>query len=106
MIRNVIFEVLNFRNKRDWKQFHTGENLAKSISIEAAELLEEFQWNPKERDLENLKQELADILIYCILLADAYNLDIEQVILEKLKENEIKYPVETSKGSSKKYNEK
>lgn len=99
-------KIVDFRNSRDWKKFHTGENLAKSISIEAAELLEEFQWSNKERNLDNLKKELADILIYCILFADAYNLDIEQVILEKLKENEIKYPVETSKGSSKKYNEK
>ena len=99
-------KIVDFRNSRDWKQFHTGENLAKSISIEAAELLEEFQWNSHERNMENLKKELADILIYCILMADNYNLDIEQIILDKLAENEIKYPVEMSKGSSKKYNEK
>jgi len=106
MNNQIIRKILEFRNERDWKQFHTGDNLAKSISIEAAELLEEFQWNSHERNLENLKKELADILIYCILMADTYNLDIEQIILDKLAENEIKYPVEMSKGSSKKYNEK
>jgi len=106
MNKETIRKIIDFRNSRDWKQFHTGENLAKSIAIEAAELLEEFQWQNTERNLDNLKKELADILIYCILMADAYALDIEKIILEKLEENELKYPVEKSKGSSKKYNEK
>jgi NTP pyrophosphatase (non-canonical NTP hydrolase) len=105
MNKEIIDKIIAFRNLRDWKQFHTGENLAKSIVIEAAELLEEFQWNGKERHLENLKKELADVLIYCVLMADAYNLDIDQIITEKLAENEMKYPVDKSKGSSKKYNE-
>jgi len=106
MNKETIKKIIDFRNSRDWKQFHTGENLAKSIAIEAAELLEEFQWQLTERNRDNLKKELADILIYCILMADAYDLDIEKIILEKLEENELKYPVEKSKGSSKKYNEK
>jgi len=106
MNKETIRKIIDFRNSSDWKQFHTGENLAKSIAIEAAELLEEFQWQNTERNLDNLKKELADILIYCILMADAYALDIEKIILEKLEENELKYPVEKSKGSSKKYNEK
>jgi len=106
MNKATIKKILDFRNSRDWKQFHTGENLAKSIAIEAAELLEEFQWQPKEKNIDNLRKELADVFIYCILMADTYDFDIEKIILEKLEENELKYPVEKSKGSSKKYNEK
>ncbi|MFA5235742.1 MAG: nucleotide pyrophosphohydrolase [Bacilli bacterium] len=102
MNKQIIEKILAFRNSRDWKQFHTGENLAKSIVIEAAELLEEFQWKSWERNPDNLRKELADVLIYCVLMAEAYNLDIEQIILEKLAENELKYPVEKAKGSSKK----
>ena len=105
MNKELIKKIIDFRNSRDWKQFHSGENLAKSISIEAAELLEEFQWQHKEKNIANLRKELADVLIYCVLMADAYNLDIEQIILEKIAENELKYPVDKSKGSSKTYNE-
>jgi NTP pyrophosphatase (non-canonical NTP hydrolase) len=105
MDKQVIEKIIAFRNARDWKQFHTGENLAKSIVIEAAELLEEFQWKSTERNPDNLKKELADVLIYCILMAETYGLDIDQIITEKLAENELKYPIEKSKGSSKKYNE-
>ena len=105
MDNNIIKKILHFRDNRDWKQFHSPENLAKSILIEAAELLEEFQWQSKEKNVDNLKNELADVLIYCLLLADHYKLDINQIILDKLKENELKYPVEVVKGKSKKYNE-
>lgn len=105
MNKELIRKIVAFRDSRDWKQFHSGENLAKSILIEAAELLEEFQWQSKEKNIDNLRKELADVLIYCILLADAYDLDIEKIIEEKLLENELKYPIEKSKGNSKKYNE-
>jgi NTP pyrophosphatase (non-canonical NTP hydrolase) len=105
MNKKMIEKILKFRNDRDWKQFHSPENLAKSILIEAAELLEEFQWQSVEKNVGNLKKELADVLIYCILLAEHYNLDINQIILDKLGENELKYPVEVVKGKSKKYNE-
>jgi NTP pyrophosphatase (non-canonical NTP hydrolase) len=105
MIKNLIKKILEFRDKRDWKQFHTPENLAKSILIEAGELLEEFQWQSNEKNKDNLKAELADVLIYCILLADHYNLDLETIIQDKLIENEKKYPVKLVKGKSKKYNE-
>jgi NTP pyrophosphatase (non-canonical NTP hydrolase) len=105
MNKKMIEKILKFRNDRDWKQFHSPENLAKSILIEAAELLEEFQWQSVEKNVGNLKKELADVLIYCILLAEHYNLDINQIILDKLGENELKYPLEVVKGKSKKYNE-
>jgi NTP pyrophosphatase (non-canonical NTP hydrolase) len=87
---------------RDWKQFHTRENLAKSISIEAAELLELFQWddNPDE---ERVREELADVLAYCLHLADDLGMDIGDLILEKVAKNELKYPVEKSRGKSQKY---
>jgi NTP pyrophosphatase (non-canonical NTP hydrolase) len=105
MNNKLINKIIAFRDARDWKQFHSSENLAKSIAIEAAELLEEFQWNSKAKDLENLKKELADVLIYCFLLANNYGFNVEKIIEEKLKENDFKYPVKKVKGSSKKYTE-
>jgi dCTP diphosphatase len=91
-----------FVAERNWKQFHTPENLAKSISIESAELLELFQWSDPS-NLEDIKDELADVLTYCILLADHYDLDIEKIVLEKLEKTKSKYPVDKSYGSSEKY---
>ena len=91
-----------FVAERNWKQFHTPENLAKSISIESAELLELFQWS-EPSNLEDIKDELADVLTYCILLADKYDLDIEKIVLEKLEKTKAKYPIEKSFGSSEKY---
>ncbi len=88
--------------ERDWDQFHTPENLAKSISIEAAELLEQFQWN-SDPDLEQLRDELADVLTYCLLLAKKYGLDPEELVLTKLEKTKAKYPVEKAKGNSTKY---
>ena len=105
MNQNLIKKIIEFRDKRDWKQFHTPENLAKSILIEAGELLEEFQWQSTEKNIDNLKAEIADVLIYCILLADHYKFDLETIINDKLLENEKKYPVNLVKGKSKKYNE-
>ncbi len=91
-----------FVAERDWGQFHTPENLAKSISIEAAELLECFQWST-EPDVEVVTDELADVLTYCYLLANTMNLDPEQIVLEKLEHTKKKYPVEKARGSSTKY---
>ena len=105
MNKKLIKKIIEFRDKRDWKKFHTGENLAKSVVIEAGELLELFQWQNEEKDTKNLKRELADILIYCVLIADVYSLNIEEIIKEKLLENGKKYPVSLVKGKSKKYNE-
>ena len=87
---------------RDWQQFHTPENLAKSISIEAAELLELFQWS-EPSDLSEVRDELADVITYCLLLADKFDLDVEEIVLEKLEKTKAKYPVEKSFGSSEKY---
>ena len=103
--KEILSKILDFRDKRDWKQFHTPENLAKSISIEAGELLECFQWQSKNLKIDNIKEELADILNYCYLLANELDLDIDQIVLEKIKKNDEKYPVDKAKGSYKKYNE-
>ena len=92
-----------FNEERDWDQFHSPENLAKSISIEAGELLECFQWN-NEYDLEEVKEELADVLNYCILLADKLGVDPKQIILDKMEKTAKKYPVDKAKGVSTKYN--
>ena len=97
--------VTKFRDDRDWKKFHTPANLAKSISIEANELLEHFQWNDKKFNKSELVHELADVLVYCYLMADTLNVDVEEIITEKLKINDKKYPKELVRGSSKKYNE-
>ncbi len=105
MNKELYDRIIKFRDDRDWAQFHSGENLAKSISIEAAELLEVFQWGKVEKSLDKVKEELADVLLYCTLMADHYHLDMDEIMLEKLKRNEEKYPVSKVKGSSKKYNE-
>jgi NTP pyrophosphatase (non-canonical NTP hydrolase) len=91
-----------FVAEREWEQFHTPENLAKSISIEAAELLECYQWNSKA-DEEAIREELADVLTYCLLLADKYGFDVSEIVLEKLKKTGAKYPVEKARGKSEKY---
>ena len=105
MDKKLYDRLMKFRDDRDWSQFHSGENLAKSICIEAAELLEVYQWDHKEKSLDKVKEELADVFLYATLMADHYHLNIEEIMLEKLKKNEEKYPVEMVKGSSKKYNE-
>lgn len=96
---------MKFRDDRDWAQFHSGENLAKSICIEASELLEVFQWSDKEKSLDKVKEELADVFLYATLMADHYGLNIEDIMMEKLLKNEQKYPVSKVKGTSKKYTE-
>ena len=98
----VLEQLRQFVIERDWKQFHTPENLAKSISIEAAELLELFQWG-SDADESKIKEELADVLTYCILLADQFGLDPYELVIQKLEKTKEKYPVEKSKGKSDKY---
>ena len=93
-----------FTDERDWDQFHSPENLAKSICIEAGELLECFQWN-SDYDKVHLCEELADVLSYCIMLADKIDVDIEEIVLDKLEKTKKKYPVDKAKGSSAKYDE-
>jgi NTP pyrophosphatase (non-canonical NTP hydrolase) len=101
----LIQELRTFVAERDWSQFHTPSNLAKSISIEAAELLECFQWNDDviPENLEAIKDELADVLTYCFLMADKLELDPERLILEKLEKTKAKYPVDKARGKSVKY---
>ena len=101
-------QILKFRDDRDWKQFHNPKDLAISISLEAAELLEVFQWSGSDTSNENkqekIKEELADVINYCVLMADVCGLDMDEIVQEKLKVNNAKYPVEKAKGKSDKYN--
>ena len=103
-MKKAIQEIKQFNEERDWDQFHAPVHLAKSIVIEAAELLECFQWNDSY-DKQHVCEELADVMNYCILLADKLNVDIEEILMMKLRMNEQKYPVEKAKGKSDKYNE-
>jgi len=100
----LLKRIKKFRNDRDWEQFHTPENLAKSIIIEAGELLENFQWNG-EYDRENVMDELADVMNYCFLLADTLDIDMIENMHRKIDQNEKKYPADLVRGSSKKYTE-
>ena len=95
-------EIIEFNSERDWDQFHSPENLAKSISIEAGELLECFQWNNND-DKKEVCEELADVVNYCILLADKLDVRLEDIVREKLQKTREKYPVEKAKGKSTKY---
>ena len=100
--KELIMALRQFVAERNWQQFHAPENLVKSIAIESAELLELFQWS-EPSGIDEIKNELADVLTYCILLADKYDLDIEKIILEKLEKTKAKYPIDKSYGSSEKY---
>ncbi len=103
-MKDVISQLIKFRDDRDWKQFHTAENLSKSIVLEAAELLENFQWSSSNFNVENIKEELADIMTYSLLMCDYYGFDVKEIIIEKMKKNEKKYPIDKSYGKSEKYN--
>ncbi len=108
MRQRTINQILKFRDDRDWKQFHNPKDLAISISLEAAELLEIFQWSAEDticsEKIDKIKEELADVVNYCVLMADACGLDLDEIIKEKLKSNDEKYPIEKAKGSKEKYN--
>lgn len=98
--------IVQFTQERDWDQFHNGKDLALALSIEAAELNEAFLWKDVSAvKAEKVKEELADIFNYAILIADKYNLDIKQIVMDKLRRNAEKYPVEKAYGSAKKYTE-
>ena len=105
MKQETIQRIKQFTIDRDWEQFHSPCNLAKSISIEANELLECFQWSDTDFNIEKVKEELADVIVYCVDMVEKLNLDVDEIINAKMDSNEAKYPVEKAKGSSKKYNE-
>ena len=109
MTQETINQVLKFRDDRNWKQFHNPKDLALSISLEAAELLEIFQWSGSDTMCESkkdkIREELADVLIYCIHMADLCDLNMDEIVQEKMKRNNIKYPVEKARDSAKKYDE-
>ena len=108
-MQSTIEKINKFRDDRDWRKFHNEKDLAISISLEASELLELFQWKESKdvtsKSLKRIKEELADVFIYSIMLADNLQLDVEKIIEDKLEKNARKYPVEISKGSNKKYTE-
>ncbi len=105
MNTQTIERIRKFTADRDWDQFHSPANLAKSISIEANELLECFQWSDTDYDLQHVKEELADVLVYCRDMLDKLGLDEDEIVNMKMDQNEAKYPVEKAKGTSNKYDE-
>ena len=105
-LKKVIEKLTEFRDERDWKQFHNSKDLALAINIEAGELLELFLWKgADEANKEKVKEELADVLAFSFLLAEKYNFNVEEIVLEKIKKNTIKYPINKAKGTAKKYTE-
>ena len=103
MKQETIDRIRKFTEDRDWSQFHSPANLAKSISIEANELLECFQWDEEKYDREHVIEELADVIVYCQDMLDVLELDVDQIVNDKMEMNEKKYPVEDAKGNAKKY---
>ena len=105
-IKNITKKLIAFRDERDWAQFHNPKDLVVALNIEAGELLELFLWKKhEEADNEKVKEELADVFAYAFLLADKYDLNVEEIVLNKIKLNAEKYPVEKAKGTAKKYDE-
>ena len=105
-IEQIQDELRRFNQERDWDQFHNGKDLAIGLSVEASELLEAFLWKkPEDAKQEKIREELADVLNYAFQMADKYGLDIKEIMLEKIRKNAAKYPVEKANGSAKKYNE-
>ena len=105
MNKETIERIRRFTEERDWDQFHSPENLAKSIVIEAAELLECFQWDNEKYDIQHVKEELADVIVYSQNLLDKLGLDVDEIVNSKMDQNEKKYPVEKAKGSAAKYDQ-
>ena len=105
MKQETIDRIRKFSEDRDWERFHSPENLAKSIVIEGAELLECFQWSGTDYDLQHVKEELADVIVYTQNLLDKLGLDADEIVNMKMEQNEKKYPVEKAKGSSAKYDQ-
>lgn len=105
-LQEIIDQLIEFRNDRDWEQFHNPKDLALAINIEAGELLELYLWKSADAaDQEKVKEELADVFSFALLLAHQYGFDVKQIIFDKIAKNAEKYPVEKAKGSAKKYDE-
>ena len=105
-IQDIISALIRFRDERDWQQFHNAKDLSLAINVEAGELLEHFLWKDAENaNREKVREELADIFAYAFLLADKYGFDVKEIVLDKIKKNGEKYPVEKARGTAKKYNE-
>lgn len=105
-IQSITAQLIGFRDERDWAQFHNPKDLALALSIEAAELLELFLWkNAEDADTDKLKDELADVFSFAFLLAEKYQLDVQQIILDKISKNAEKYPVELARGTARKYDD-
>jgi NTP pyrophosphatase (non-canonical NTP hydrolase) len=105
-IKEITNSLVQFRNERDWEQFHNPKDLALALNIEASELLELFLWkSAEEANKDKIKEELADVFAYAFLIAEKYELDVKQIVLDKIKINALKYPIDKSKGTAKKYNE-
>lgn len=105
MKEETIERIRKFTEDRDWDQFHSPANIAKSIVIEAAELLECFQWDEEHFDIHHVKEELADVIVYCQDMLDKLGLDVDEIVNMKMAQNEAKYPVDKAKGSAAKYSE-
>lgn len=104
--KKITQALINFRNERDWEQFHNAKDLAVALNIEAGELLESFLWKSSvEADRAKVKEELADVFAYAFLLADKYGFDVKEIVMDKIKKNGEKYPIDKSKGNAKKYTE-
>ena len=103
-LSKLLQRIDKFNKDRDWDKFHTPSNLAKSISIESSELLECFQWNDNDYDIESVKEELADVMNYCLQMSLVLNVDLIDIINNKMDKTEKKYPIEKAKGVSTKYN--
>ncbi len=98
--------LVKFRDERDWEQFHNPKDLAIALNIEAGELLENYLWKTaNEADVEKVKEELADVLAYALLIAKYYNFNVDKIVLDKIAKNALKYPTDKAKGNAKKYNE-
>lgn len=104
MNKETLERIRKFTTERDWEKFHTGANLAKGLAIEVSEVLELFLWQDEPTSLDDLKDELADVLVYVACLCDKYNLDMDEIVNNKMTKNEKKYPVEKCYGKSTKYN--
>ena len=105
-MQEIIDALISFRNQRDWEQFHNPKDLAVALNVEAGELLEQFLWKrPEDASKEKVREELADVFAYAFLLAEKYDLDVKEIVMEKIKSNDRKYPVDKARGTARKYTE-